>query len=188
VSGNTNPSANEDLASRFVLDVLDDDVLDDAGTVAEIKKLNLPSDLLQASQEDFKSLTRIFDWAESVIGHVGGTVYHDGELIFERGHSPRFCDFLVVDERALRSLAALPGETPPLHIVSREERFVGSVLSLCCLLRKIFSHKCRPDASFMTTPMFGSSIHRLSDPSSASSISEPFPSSRTGRNAATMAG
>jgi hypothetical protein len=121
IAGNRNPSANEELASRFALDVLDD-----AGTVAGIKRLNLPGDLLQASQEDFKFLTRIFDnWAERVIGHVGGVVHRDGELIFERGDNPRFCDFLVIDEGALRSLAALPDETPPLDIVSREERFVG---------------------------------------------------------------
>jgi hypothetical protein len=122
IDGKPDPSANEDIASRFVLDVLDD-----ANTAAEIKALNLPDDLSRASQEHFRSLTRIFDtWAEGVLSNTKcGVRDEDGDIIFSRRDNPRFCDFLVIDEGALRSLAALPAETPPLDIVPREERLVG---------------------------------------------------------------
>ena len=133
------PSANEELARRFILEVLDD-----ADRVSEVKKLNLPDDLAEASQEDIKSLNRIVDcWApKSTIG--GGDDNDDNDEDdkddndddnddddddvvdrFRRTNNPRFCDFLVIDEAALRSLAALPDETPPLHIVPRDERRVG---------------------------------------------------------------
>ncbi|KAK4118722.1 hypothetical protein N657DRAFT_659464 [Parathielavia appendiculata] len=49
IDGKPDPSANEDIASRFALDVLDD-----VYTVAEIQALNLPRDLSQASQEDIR--------------------------------------------------------------------------------------------------------------------------------------
>ena len=123
--GSPDPTPNDDLARCFALDVLDD-----AATVAQIKELDLPGDLAQASQEHFRALTRIFDnWAEGVVGHVCGEENAYGEgLYFERGDNPRFCDFLVIDEGSLRSLAALPDETPPLDVVSREERLVGRTL------------------------------------------------------------
>jgi hypothetical protein len=122
IDGKPDPSANEDMASRFALDVLDD-----ANTVLGIKALNLPDDLSRASQEDIRALTRIFDaWAEGVLSNTKcGVRYEDGDIIFSRGDNPRFCDFLVIDEAALRSLATLPDETPPLDIVPREERLVG---------------------------------------------------------------
>lgn len=47
IDGKPDPSANEDIASRSVLDVLD--VLDEGNTVAEIKALNLHDDLSRAS-------------------------------------------------------------------------------------------------------------------------------------------
>jgi hypothetical protein len=102
--------------------------------VAQIKALNLPGNLSHASQEDIRSLTYIFDaWAEGVLGHTNGGAGigcgvrdDDGEIIYRRGDNPRFCDFLVIDEGALRSLARLPDETPPLDIVPRTERLVRS--------------------------------------------------------------
>jgi hypothetical protein len=56
VAEKPDPSANEELARRFILEVLDD-----ADTVSEVKKLNLPDDLAEASREDIRSLNRIFD-------------------------------------------------------------------------------------------------------------------------------
>lgn len=82
-----------------------------------IDKLNIPN-LDKASQDDIKALTKVFDsWLYSAVGHV------DEE--FNIQHSARFCDFLIIDEVSLRSLAALPKETPPLGLVSREERRVS---------------------------------------------------------------
>jgi hypothetical protein len=44
---------------------------------------------------------------------------------FQRRYNPQFCDFLVVDEGALRSLAKLPEETPSVELVGLRERLVS---------------------------------------------------------------
>lgn len=66
-------------------------------------------------------LTRIFNtWAEGFLSNTKcGVRDEDGDIIFSRRDNPRFCDFLVIDEGTLRSLAARPAETPPLDIVPR---------------------------------------------------------------------
>ncbi|KAL5352384.1 hypothetical protein ACLOAV_002332 [Pseudogymnoascus australis] len=101
-------SVNEELGRRFILEE------------CNIEKLNIPN-LDKASQDDIKALTKVFDaWLYSAAGDV------DEE--FNIQHSARFCDFLAIDEASLRSLAALPKETPPLGLVSREERRARDIL------------------------------------------------------------
>ncbi|KAG7288407.1 hypothetical protein NEMBOFW57_007939 [Staphylotrichum longicolle] len=107
-TGKPDGSANEELGRRLVLEVLDD-----AETVSALKGLHLLADLAAAktglassssSQEHFETLTRLFDgWVRQTIGPDRDDDTRD----------PRFYDFLVVDERALRSLAVLPNEIPP---------------------------------------------------------------------------
>lgn len=120
-TGKPDGSANEELGRRLVLEVLDD-----AETVSALKGLHLPADLAAAktglassssSQEHFETLTRLFDgWVRQTIGRDRDDDTRD----------PRFYDFLVVDERALRSLAALPNEIPPPDpAVPRKEQEVG---------------------------------------------------------------
>lgn len=110
-------SVNEELARRFVLEVVEDK-----------KTLNFPN-LLEASQEDIRSLTQAFEtWRRKALGDVE----------FDLRDSPRFCDFLVIDKGALRSIAGLPNETPSLELVSRAERRV-------CHL----SYLLRPNANFL---------------------------------------
>ncbi|KFY80131.1 hypothetical protein V499_00967 [Pseudogymnoascus sp. VKM F-103] len=105
-------SVNEELGRRFILEEFDIDP----------EKLNIP-DLNKASQDDIKALTNVFDsWLRSAVGNV------EGNEEFNIQHSARFCDFLVIDEVSLRSLAALPKETPPLGLVSREERRARDIL------------------------------------------------------------
>lgn len=114
-------SVNEELGRRLVLEVLDD-----AKAVSALKGLSLPADLAPAksglassssSQEYFEKLTRLFD------GWVHQTVGSDRD---DNAMNPRFYDFLVIDDGALRSLAALPDEIPsPDPAVPREEREVG---------------------------------------------------------------
>jgi hypothetical protein len=99
-------SVNEELARRFIVEVVQD-------TASE--KLKLP-DLAKANQDDIKSLTDVFE------ASVRNAVGNDD---FTPVYNPRFCDFLAIDEGSLRSLAALPDETPPLGPVTREERRVG---------------------------------------------------------------
>jgi hypothetical protein len=120
-TGKPDGSVNEELGRRLVLEVLDD-----AETVSALKGLHLPADLAAArtslagssiSQEHFETLTRLFD------GWVHQTIGPDRD---DNARDPRFYDFLVVDEGALRSLAALPNEIPPPDpAVPREEREVG---------------------------------------------------------------
>ncbi|GJC87652.1 hypothetical protein ColLi_10490 [Colletotrichum liriopes] len=96
-------SANDEIARRFVLEVVE---------TTELRGLGL-FDLSTASQVDIESLVRIFEtWRLSAIGTVD----------VDTRKNPRFCDFLVIDENSLRSLAALPDETPHLGPVSRTER------------------------------------------------------------------
>ncbi|KFY87359.1 hypothetical protein V500_07004 [Pseudogymnoascus sp. VKM F-4518 (FW-2643)] len=90
---------------RFIIEEVD----------VDSEKLNVP-DLGKASQDDIKALTNVFDsWLRSAVDV-------EGNAEFNIQDSARFCDFLVIDEGSLRSLAALPKETPPLGLVSRQER------------------------------------------------------------------
>ncbi|KAH0421149.1 hypothetical protein CcaCcLH18_13616 [Colletotrichum camelliae] len=101
----TQDEINEELARRFVLEVVENKAL---------KDLNLPNLSTDTPQQDIKSLTQIFeDWRKEAIG--------DNTDLDPRDNT-RFCDFLVIDEASLRTLVALPDETPPLELVSRAER------------------------------------------------------------------
>ncbi|OBT84881.1 hypothetical protein VE02_05927 [Pseudogymnoascus sp. 03VT05] len=105
-------SVNEELGRRFILEEVD----------VDSEKINVP-DLDKATQDDIKALTNVFDyWLRNAVGDV------DGNAEFNIQDSARFCDFLVIDEGSLRSLAALPKETPSLELVSREERRARDVL------------------------------------------------------------
>lgn len=117
ISSKPDASVNEELAGRFALEVVEDK-----------ETLNFPN-LSEASQEDIGSLTQAFEtWRRKALGDVE----------FDLRDSPRFCDFLVIDEGALRSIAGLPNETPSLELVSRAER---RVCHLSCLLQ--------PNADFL---------------------------------------
>ncbi|KFZ12468.1 hypothetical protein V502_07060 [Pseudogymnoascus sp. VKM F-4520 (FW-2644)] len=98
-------SVNDELGRRFIIEEVD----------VDSEKLNVP-DLGKASQDDIKALTNVFySWLRSAVDV-------EGNAEFNIQDSARFCDFLVIDEGSLRSLAALPKETPPLGLVSRQER------------------------------------------------------------------
>lgn len=109
-------SVNVELGRRFIIEEVD----------VDSEKLNIP-DLEKASQDDIKSLTNVFDsWLRNAVGDV------DGNAEFNIQDSARFCDFLIIDEGSLRSLAALPKETPPLGLVTREERRVSQPSCSSC--------------------------------------------------------
>ncbi|KAK1537954.1 SCP-like extracellular protein [Colletotrichum paranaense] len=94
---------NEELARRFILEVVED---------KESEKLKVP-DLSIASQETVQTLTQVFEeWRRGAIGDISSGL----------GESPRFCDFLVIDEASVRSLAALPDDLPSTELVPRAER------------------------------------------------------------------
>lgn len=96
----SNGSINDELGRRFRVELVQDE-----------KRLNMPH-LNRASQEDVRSLCDVFDdWVAS----VGQDPHAEYSL------SPRFCDCLVVDEEALRSLAALPDETLKLYVAADSE-------------------------------------------------------------------
>ncbi|KFY12500.1 hypothetical protein V492_03839 [Pseudogymnoascus sp. VKM F-4246] len=98
-------TVNDELGRRFIIEEVD----------VDSEKLNIP-DLEKASQDDIKALTNVFDsWLLNAVSD-------DGNSEFNIQNSARFCDFLVIDEGALRSLVDLSKETPPLALVSREER------------------------------------------------------------------
>ncbi|RYO97489.1 hypothetical protein DL765_011185 [Monosporascus sp. GIB2] len=102
-------SVNEEVARRFILEVFED---------PNSEKLKLP-DIAKASQDDITPLTDVFEaWVHNAVGNVD----------FDPADNPRFCNFLVIDEGSLRSLVALPDETPSLELVSREERRARSKL------------------------------------------------------------
>ncbi|RYP21254.1 hypothetical protein DL767_009306 [Monosporascus sp. MG133] len=102
-------SVNEELARRFILEVFED---------PNSEKMKLP-DLAKASQDDIKSLTDVFEaWVRTAVGKVD----------FDPADNPRFCNFLVIDEGSLRSLVALPDETPSLELVPGPERRARSKL------------------------------------------------------------
>ncbi|KAF6822003.1 hypothetical protein CPLU01_12281 [Colletotrichum plurivorum] len=91
---------NDYLGSRFRLDVVEDK-----------ERLDL-QDLGKASYEDIKNLcSRFREWITS----VGGDPNEEFPI------SPRLYDFTVIDEGALRVLAALPEETPPLRVAATWE-------------------------------------------------------------------
>ncbi|KAI8166565.1 hypothetical protein KHU50_006766 [Colletotrichum sp. SAR 10_65] len=89
------------MARRFAVDVVEDQ-----GGYS--KALRHYPDLVGASQQDIKSLVEIFEtWRGNTLGNV--------DMETNNRYNPRFCDFLVIDEGSLRSLAALPEETPHLE-------------------------------------------------------------------------
>ncbi|KAJ0334307.1 hypothetical protein COL5a_000359 [Colletotrichum fioriniae] len=103
VTNKPDGEVNEELARRFLLEVVED---------KESEKLKFP-DLSTASQETIQTLTQVFeDWRRSAIGEIGSGL----------GDSPRFCDFIVIDEASMRSLAALPDDLPSTELVPRAER------------------------------------------------------------------
>ncbi|OBT80372.1 hypothetical protein VF21_00740 [Pseudogymnoascus sp. 05NY08] len=111
-TNSSDSSVNEELGRRFILEEVD----------VDLEKINVP-DLDKASQDDIKALTNVFEsWLRNAVGDV------DGNAEFNIQDSARFCDFLVIDEGSLRSLAALPKETPSLELVSREERRARDIL------------------------------------------------------------
>ncbi|KAF6824879.1 hypothetical protein CMUS01_10055 [Colletotrichum musicola] len=107
-------SVTEKMARRFVLDVVED-----RGGYSEA--LRRHPDLTGTSQQDIKLLVNIFEaWRADTLGDV------DMETLGL--YNPRFCDFLVIDEGSLRSLAALPEKTPHLGPVSCAERMARNAL------------------------------------------------------------
>ncbi|KAK1767499.1 hypothetical protein QBC33DRAFT_586891 [Phialemonium atrogriseum] len=91
-------SVNDELGRRYIVEVLED---------TDSEKLKFP-DLARASQDDIKSLTHVFEaWVRNAVGNAVDNVG------FDPLDNLRFCDFLVIDEGSLRSLTALPDETPP---------------------------------------------------------------------------
>ena len=127
-NGKPDGCVNEELGRRLVLEVLDD-----AEIVSAIKSLHLPADLAasktsltrsSSSQEHFEALTRLFaGWVHQTIGPAQEDDFT----------GPRFCDFLVVDEGAVRSLASLPNEIPlPDPTVFREQGVVGLGVGPSC--------------------------------------------------------
>ncbi|KAL2136240.1 hypothetical protein VTI74DRAFT_4673 [Chaetomium olivicolor] len=101
-----NGTIDDELGRRFALEVVDVDP----------ERVTLPNDLTKATQEDIKALDAVFEeWVCRAIGA-------ETAARFQRRYNPRFWDFLVVDEKSLRSLAELPDETPPVQLVSLRER------------------------------------------------------------------
>ncbi|KAI8181095.1 hypothetical protein K4K51_002089 [Colletotrichum sp. SAR 10_75] len=89
------------MARRFAVDVVEDQ--------SEYSNaLRQYPNLTGASQQDIKSLVEIFEtWRSNTLGDV--------DMETNSRYSPRFCDFLVIDEGSLCSLAALPDKTPHLE-------------------------------------------------------------------------
>jgi hypothetical protein len=130
-------SVNEELGRRFILEEVD----------VDLEKINVP-DFDNASQDDIKALTNVFDsWLCNAVGDV------DSNAEFNIQDSARFCDFLVIDEGSLRSLATLPKETPSLELVSREERRVSHPSYSSCGNAKLCS--CRLGTFSIATRMSG---------------------------------
>ncbi|KAH8203192.1 hypothetical protein TruAng_002597 [Truncatella angustata] len=103
MQGRTDTTVEDELARRFILEIVDNKELED---------LQLP-DMAKASQDDIKSLTSIFEaWRSQAINDAD----------FDSRLNTRFLDFLIIDEPSLRSLASLPDETIPLGPVTRQER------------------------------------------------------------------
>jgi hypothetical protein len=99
----------DEFGRRLALDVVDVDP----------EKTKLPDDLVHATDDDIKALDAVFEeWLCQTIGT-------EMAAKFERRYQPRFCDFLVVDEMSLRSLADLPGEVLSAEIVPLQQRLVS---------------------------------------------------------------
>ncbi|KAK8047550.1 hypothetical protein PG996_015614 [Apiospora saccharicola] len=95
-----NGSINDELGRRFRVELLED-----KDRLGHLPRLD------RASHDDIRSLCDVFDtWVAS----VGQDPPRDENTSI----SPRFCDCLVVDEEALRSLAALPEDPPQLHVAA----------------------------------------------------------------------
>lgn len=115
----------DELGRRFALDVVD------------VTLADLPDDLARgATQEHVRALGAVFEeWLCRACAPGGGGGGGEGEespaaaaetaARFQRKYNPRFCDFLVVDEGSLRSLAELPDETPSVELVGLRERLVS---------------------------------------------------------------
>ncbi|CAI0651010.1 unnamed protein product [Colletotrichum noveboracense] len=113
-SNKSDASVTKEIARRFAVDVVEDQG-------GHSKALRHYPNLTGASQQDIKSLVEIFEtWRGNTLGDV--------DMETSSRYNPRFCDFLVIDEGSLRSLAALPEETPHLEPVSRAERMARNVL------------------------------------------------------------
>ncbi|TPX10952.1 uncharacterized protein E0L32_008158 [Thyridium curvatum] len=99
----TDGSVNEEMGRRFVLETLQD---------PQSEPLQIP-DMSKASRAEILALADVFDaWYYDVVGGNQDA----------RRFNPRFWDFLVIDEAALRSLVKLPDELPPTDPAPREER------------------------------------------------------------------
>lgn len=104
----TDGSVNEEMGRRFVLETLQD---------PQSEPLQIP-DMSKASRAEILALADIFDaWYYDVVGGNQDA----------RRFNPRFWDFLVIDEAALRSLIKLPDELPPTDPAPREERRVSAL-------------------------------------------------------------
>ncbi|KAI8227994.1 hypothetical protein K4K54_002510 [Colletotrichum sp. SAR 10_86] len=100
-SNKSDASVTTEMARRFAVDVVEDQ--------SEYSNaLRQYPNLTGASQQDIKSLVEIFEtWRSNTLGDV--------DMETNSRYSPRFCDFLVIDEGSLCSLAALPDKTPHLE-------------------------------------------------------------------------
>lgn len=126
ILGKSDTSVANEISRRFAVDIIEDQ-----GVLR-----NYPN-LMGASQDDIKSLVNIFEiWRNSTLGYVyTETISSD---------NPRFSDFLVIDEGSLRSLAALPEETPHVGLVSRAERFVSYPSSITRFDFKLYTQSRKP--------------------------------------------
>jgi hypothetical protein len=87
-------SANEEVGRRLCFELVED---------KDDPRLQLQR-LSEAKQENIHSLVEVFtEWVASV-----------GESL-ENPPSPRFCDFLVLDQESLDALLRMPDTTPPLR-------------------------------------------------------------------------
>lgn len=113
-----NGSINDELGRRFRVELLEDK-----------DRLDLPH-LNRAAHDDISSLCDVFDtWVASV---------GQDHPLAETSISPRFCDCLVVDDEALRSLAAIPEDPPQLHVAAdcatKQVRYSAWIETACLAL------------------------------------------------------
>ncbi|KAK4150554.1 hypothetical protein C8A00DRAFT_36859 [Chaetomidium leptoderma] len=115
----------DELGRRFALDV----------DVTQPTLADLPDDLARATHEHVRALDAVFeDWVcrcalgGGAEGPAAAPAAAETAARFQRRYNPRFCDFLVVDEGALRSLAELPDETPSVESVGLRERLARRAL------------------------------------------------------------
>jgi hypothetical protein len=87
----TNPIYNDELWRRFHLDILED------------------ADGMSADSDDpFLNRTQLCNYFKKWVASKGGDPEEYG--------NPRFWDCLVINEESMKSLLALPDETPPLRV------------------------------------------------------------------------